>query len=287
MLFESKAACVGVALMTVAFVAVVGLGVLAWNTFQSRFVSKNYAMCSDEQFLHVRLPPNYLLKLHHLLRISHEILTEANVRYISIGGTLLSMARDGYLTPWDDDGDLAIFENDYNENRAKIAELMKKHRVHLNDPFWLLDTGVFHLRLDDDHPLQSLYPSEDQPFVDWMLFKRHSGDINGENVNHYYHYARPRQCKVFPIDYFTSEEMFPIQTMPLYAFSERMAKEHNLPNPRIELATPNGTMSSLNRSFGTAENPEMWRSCYLASSHRSAGLFIKPCKLTPEQAAKM
>jgi len=287
MISDKSAACIGVAISAVVVVLLTGLAVLVLQGLQSRFAQEKNSVCSTSQFAHVRLPPNYLIKLHYLLRISHDMFTKLGVRYVAIGGTLLSIVRDGHLTPWDDDGDLAVFADDYQKRRKELATEMAKNRVHLRDPFKVADLGVFQLVLDDDHPLNAQFPSEDKPFVDWMLIKKHKGDINGENVNHYYHFASPRQCMLWPKDYHTPDEMFPLRSRPLKIFSDRTALRHNLHNSSVRLAVPNITVEPLNRSYGSKTDPEQWRTCYLASSHRSASLFVKPCQLTAEQKAQL
>lgn len=276
-------------LIVVAVLVAIGVALLLWKSFQSRFLKNQYDYCTDEQFEHVKLEPNYLLKLHYLLHASHRILSRAGVRYVAVGGTLLSMVRNGALTPWDDDGDLSVFKTDYLQNQQKINRLLTQYHLHLKDPFWLASLEVFQLRFDADHPLLRKYPSQDEPFVDWILFEQMSGEQNHpESGETCYHHSSAGERKVFPHDFIYENELFPLATRTLKAFSEKTAAALGIvDNPVVELTTPHNVLAYLNRCYGTKDEPEMWRSCYLASSHRSMGLFIKPCKLTAQQIEKL
>jgi len=279
----------------VAMLIVIGVGAyFSVAALGTRFSAekKTYSFCSEQDFEHVRLEPTFLLKLHHLLYVSDKILTEANVRYCAIGGTLLSMERSGYLTPWDDDGDLAVFESDLNARRTKVDALLKEHKVHLTEPFsFFANLGVFHLRLDDDHPLNKRWPSDDQPFVDWMLFAPLAGRVDSKYREPIHHFARKGERDIFPKSYITERQMFPLRRQPLKVFSDKqealLDPELAVENCTLWLVSPANNAPLLTREYGTAAEPEMWRTCYLASSHRSALLFVKPCRLTDAQIEKM
>jgi hypothetical protein len=280
---------VAVVLLVVALLIATAVGVLlCYKAFQSRFIEKSYAFCTDEQFEHVKLEPNYLLKLHYLLHVSHAILTEANVPYVAVGGTLLAMQRDGYLTPWDDDGDLSVFKEEFTRQRAVVERLLRKHGLELRNPFWFANLEVFQLRLDSNHAMLREYPSESEPFVDWVLFDRMASEMNHPKTNEAcYHHSSAGEREVFPHDVLYESELFPLCVRSLKAFSDKTARQLQLPNPVVQLVTPNNPDAYLNRCYGTKEMPEMWKSCYLASSHRSLGLFIKPCRLTAAQVNNM
>lgn len=57
---------------------------------------------------------NYLLTLTTLIKIICEILEKNNIEYSIYGGTLLGAIRHNGVIPWDDDGDIIVFEKDLN-----------------------------------------------------------------------------------------------------------------------------------------------------------------------------
>lgn len=251
-----------------AVVGVICFGIIACGLlelFGNRFVFTEYAMCSDEQMEHVKLPTNFLTKIFHLLKITNEILTTAGVRYVAIGGTLLSMVRTGYLTPWDDDGDVFIFKEDFDKKKDEIDALLREHKVYLQYTFGVFDSLKLHLC--DDNPIMQQYPSEESPIIDWLMI----GKANDE-ANPMYNYTSRVVQAIFPHDYIYASELFPFRKMLLSP--TRNSSE------TIQLTVPNDSVSLLNRSYGTKTNPDGWRHCYLASSHRNPFLMVRPCQLS-------
>lgn len=264
------------------------LCVFAWNTFQSRFTADEFSECTEEQFKHVRLEPNYLLKLAYLISISDKILREANVRYCAIGGVLLAVERTGYLTPWDDDGDLCVFQADFDAHQAKLQSLLRKHGVRLVDAFWPADLGVFQLHFNDDHPMHQTHPTDQQPFVDWMLYSPEATNDGSVRMN----FTSPRQRVIFPNSFLRLSELFPLRRQTVSVFSKQTARQlaaqgYDDAHQTVEFVTPNDIVSILNREYGTRHHPELWKTCFLASSHRSPELFIKACKLTEDQIKRL
>ncbi len=275
----------------IAFVILCGIAVLMYREFQNRFSSSAYDMCSDKDFENVHLDPNYLLKLHYLLHVSNEILQKARVEYVAISGTLLSIFRTGFLTPWDDDGDLNVFKPDFEKNKSIIDRLLNEYGLYLKDPFWFASLEIFQLCFVDGHPMQRKYPSDCEPFVDWVLYKKMSNQVAETYDDHkdrdVYHFSSSRERDLFPKEYLFDNELYPIKEKSLTVFSETTAKRLNVENPTLTLKVPNNSIALLNRCYGKKEDKSMWKTCYLASSHHSMGLFVKPCKLTEEQVQKL
>lgn len=238
------------------------VALLLYEIFSIRFKREPYLICTDDQLHHVTLPPNFLLKIFHLLKISHEILSAVGVRYVACGGTLLSMIRSGYLTPWDDDGDLYVFKTDFDEKRDEIDKLLLKHKVCLNKTFALFD--VVNLQFCDDNPLMQEFPSDGSPCVDWFMIDKMS---DGR-----YDFTSSVVRSIFPYDFMHESELFPFKTMTL--------RPNKTSEKSITLNVANKSVAILNRSYGTKENPELWKSCYLASSHRDPTLLFKPCQMS-------
>jgi len=284
-------ATVMVIVSIIAIVIFFGISVFIYKQFQCRFNSNDYAMCSDEDFDQVHLEPNYLIKLHYLLHISDKILKMAKVEYVAISGTLLSMFRTEFLTPWDDDGDLNVNKADFEQSKSKIDQLLQHFGLYLNDPFWFAKLEIFQLKMVDGHPLQAKYPSAREPFVDWVLYeKMTTEDAHGyENSNgrDVYHFSSPRERELFPREFLFSDELYPIRQKSLAVFSAAAAKRLGVENPTLSLDVPNNAISFLNRAYGAKNDKSMWRDCYLASSHQSMTLFVKPCKLTENQVQRL
>ena len=275
----------------ICFAIFCGLAVFIYGEFRSRFNASSYDNCSDEEFKNIYLDPNYLLKLHYLLHVSNEILKAAKVQYVATSGTLLSIFRTGFLTPWDDDGDLDVFKPDFEANRKFIEELLVKNDVYLNDPFWIANLQVYQLKMLDGHPMQRKYPSDREPFVDWVLFEQMNEEVAQSYPDHrsrkVFHFSSARERELFPREYLFEEELYPIQEKTLQVFSTETAKRLKIENPTVTLSVPNLPISILDRAYGKKEDLSMWKKCYLASSHQSMGLFVKPCKLTEQQVNQL
>jgi len=226
----------------IAFVVFCGIAVFIYREFQSRFNGSAYETCTDEEFEHIHLEPNYLLKLHYLLHVSNEILKRAKVQYVTISGTLLSIFRTGFLTPWDDDGDLNVYKPDFQRNKLHIDQLMKQYGVYLNDPFWMAKLEIFQLKLVDGHPMQQKYPSEKEPFVDWVLYEKMTKEVSEQYQDHegraVYHFSSPRERELFPREFLFEDEIYPIEEAPLTAFSAATAKRLGVENPTVTLRVP-------------------------------------------------
>lgn len=99
---------------------------------------------------------DYLLTLTTLIKIISEILEKNNIEYSIYGGTLLGAIRHDGVIPWDDDGDIIIFEKDLN-NFLLLENEFIKYNINLikRNSFYKL---VYH---DKDN----LY------FVDIFIFK--------------------------------------------------------------------------------------------------------------------
>lgn len=72
---------------------------------------------------HVGAPfenPEILEKANHFILVLSDILKE--IPHYFTFGTLLGIARDGRLIPWDDDIDLAIFEEDLEKIKERLLE---------------------------------------------------------------------------------------------------------------------------------------------------------------------
>lgn len=276
-----------------AFSVLCGVAMFVYKQFQTRFTNGDYEFCTDEQYKHIHLEPNYLLKLHYLLHLSDKILKEANVEYVAISGTLLSIERTGFLTPWDDDGDLNVKKQDFVTHKKTLDKLLQKHHVYLKDPFWIANLEIFQLCFQYNHPILQKFPSESEPFVDWVLYEKmdeqtYRNDlVPADNEEPVYHFSSPRERELFPREFVYESELYPIKRAKLRVFNQSMAERLGLENPIVSLNVPHDSVALLNRTYGSKDDESSWKNCYLASSHRSVGLFVKPCKLTADQVKQL
>jgi phosphorylcholine metabolism protein LicD len=70
--------------------------------------------------------------LYTLLKFIHDILVKHNIPYFIVGGTLLGAVRHQGIIPWDDDGDIAIFQKDANRFK-KLIPLFEKAGYDIDD----------------------------------------------------------------------------------------------------------------------------------------------------------
>lgn len=73
--------------------------------------------------------------LYKTMKFIHNIFTKLKIPYFIVGGTLLGAVRHGGLIPWDDDGDIAVFEKDIPKltKLAKKLNKGKRYRMHINE----------------------------------------------------------------------------------------------------------------------------------------------------------
>ena len=88
---------------------------------------------------------DYLIKLHaDILKIMdqiHTICVENSIKYYIIGGTLLGAVRHGGFIPWDDDFDICMPRDDFN-NFVSICEKMLPSNLKL---LWITtDSNYWH-----------------------------------------------------------------------------------------------------------------------------------------------
>jgi phosphorylcholine metabolism protein LicD len=69
-----------------------------------------------------RTSPENARKIYEMLDALHQIMTKNGIAYWMDGGTILGAERHGGLIPWDDDGDLEIFEKDKEKLLSLASE---------------------------------------------------------------------------------------------------------------------------------------------------------------------
>jgi hypothetical protein len=85
------------------------------------------ALADKEVAIFSLLPQDAVDTLYRLLALIDEAATEADVKYVADGGTVLGAVRHGGLIPWDDDADLAVVDVDFSVKRdAFVAALARR-----------------------------------------------------------------------------------------------------------------------------------------------------------------
>ena len=104
--------------------------------------------------------PTVVKQIYRLLYITDKILNENNVEYFADGGTLLGMARNHGLIPWDDDADIQIWETDeckfknlsskFAEYNLVIAPEYFGYKIYDKDNYMFPTVDVFVMKVDSD-----------------------------------------------------------------------------------------------------------------------------------------
>ena len=78
--------------------------------------------------------PEIIKKIYKMLFILNKVFEENNIEYWMDGGTFLGAIRHQGIIPWDDDGDVEIWEKD-EQKLKNIAPIFKKYNLSLM-PTW-------------------------------------------------------------------------------------------------------------------------------------------------------
>ena len=65
-------------------------------------------------------------KLYQMMKVTHEILEKAQIKYWGAAGTLLGIMRHGGIIPWDDDIDIGIMEEDQKKLKKLKYDFSKR-----------------------------------------------------------------------------------------------------------------------------------------------------------------
>lgn len=143
-----------------------------------------------------------------------KILTENDIHYFAICGTLLGAVRQKSILPWDDDCDIGITEMD----------LEKFSRIKSKFPYDVL--------LPSHQGCGKIYLTSDKKmYIDVFLFG--INEHMGKETTYTYKEARAR--RIWPGEYFLEKELFPLRR---YTFGP------------VQINGPHHFTSYCNRSWG-------------------------------------
>lgn len=98
--------------------------------------------CSSEYFKNSQLKPRFKFVkpdtvkiIYKLLYLLDKIFRENDLEYWIEGGTLLGAVRHGGIIPWDDDGDVEIWEKDIPKLMS-LKEIFQKHNIILMETWF-------------------------------------------------------------------------------------------------------------------------------------------------------
>jgi lipopolysaccharide cholinephosphotransferase len=159
-------------------------------------------------------------ELMELLKITHNLFIDNQIKYIMCGGTMLGSIRHKNRIPWDDDADLIILNHD-EEKFKSLNWKENKCQIHKH---WF---GYKISFVNSERAIENKKKVEwGYPFVDIFVMKNDNGK---------YVFTEEENKKFWPKEYLYEDEMFPLKT---YQFGDLM------------LYGPNKPYNYLNRTIG-------------------------------------
>ena len=165
-----------------------------------------------------------LNKIRNLLKDIHQLFEANNIKYMIDGGTLLGAVRHNDIIPWDDDGDIVIFNDDGNGERKLLSLTITLRNMGYGlSKFWG-GYRIYYLNGEDIsfqdknwtwnnrdiEKIDKMSVSHKYPFVD-IFFIENSDDL--------YIFSYKNVRDVWPSFYHNKSDVFPLQEYKFDSFS--------------------------------------------------------------------
>lgn len=103
---------------------------------------------------------NMQLEIVNMLKDVDKVLSENNIHYVLMGGSVLGAIRHKGFIPWDDDADIGVFRKDFEKTEKLLSEL-KQYTYDFADNHIIPDAPVGHLKLVNDNYKINFCPNID------------------------------------------------------------------------------------------------------------------------------
>ena len=167
---------------------------------------------------------NTLNKIRNILRDVDKLCKINNIKYMMDGGTLLGAVRHNDMIPWDDDGDIVIFNDDGNAEKKLLSLTITLRNMGYGlSKFWG-GYRIYYLNGDeisyedknwkwmnsDIEKLDQLSVPHKYPFVD-VFFMEKDGDL--------YSFSCKNVRNVWPNYYHFDSDIHPLKEYKFHTFS--------------------------------------------------------------------
>jgi phosphorylcholine metabolism protein LicD len=213
------------------------------------YTQRNDFLCKMENFENTEFDkfPNMTcvqdIELKKLLKIIHIVLTQNKIEYSMCGGTLLGAIRHKNRIPWDNNGDIFIFDKDedkieqidWSKYGCKLFKNLIGYKLFFEDGKSVVENDN---KMDWNYPFVNIFVvtkqseksiSNKQTSVDKSLSKKFDSDKD------IWKFKNEKYKNFLSKDYLYDSELFPLK---LYQFGD------------IMLYGPNQVYSYLTRCFG-------------------------------------
>ena len=168
------------------------------------YIAINHTV-SCEHYMHgfKIIKPQVVSELYKMLYILDKVLIDNGIEYWVDGGTLLGAVRHHGIIPWDDDGDILVWEKD--EDKIKnLGPILAKYNLTLM-PVWF-GYKVFFKNGQTIPGYSWKYPA-----IDIFVMKEHPG------INTRYKYDKAQ--KAFGHCHYVKRKMYPLQRYKFGSFT--------------------------------------------------------------------
>lgn len=192
------------------------------------------------------------IALYNLMEKVDSILGKEGISYWAVGGTLLGAIRSKGLIPWDDDLDICIFEAD------------EKRLIALKDELKKQGLGLYYY---EQKEFYKIYPLNGTPIED----RRNPGALRDYCHPFIDVFVMALPSRKEELDIYAHKSCYFFRNFPEETFTYDQIKNlKRIPFGPITIPVPSGAEEWLNRNYGVAADPGLWKKYGLepTRSHR-------------------